>query len=108
MSAEDLKNMYGIDAKILAGFSVHMPLMNVKANEIGVFQVKDKKDVDSVKAGIKKRAEAIQKEFETYLQDQYKIAQDYRVVVKGDYVLFAISEQADDLEKAFSAALAAK
>lgn len=105
MTADDLKNAYELDASLLAEFSVHAPMMNVKTNEIGIFKVKNKKDIDKVKAGIEKRAAFVQEQFKTYLQDQYEIAKDYRVVTNGSYVLFVISEDADEIEKAFRDAL---
>ncbi|MFC4776043.1 DUF4358 domain-containing protein [Paenibacillus sp. GCM10023252] len=105
MNSDDLSAMYGLDAKLLADFSVHSPMMNVKANEIAIFKVKSTKDMDKVEAGIKKRAASVQQTFETYLQDQYEIAKDYRIVKNGSYILFVISESADDLEKAFAKAL---
>lgn len=105
MSADDVKNQYGIDTSTLADFSGRMPLMNVKTNEIAVFKVKKEKDIDAVKKGMVSRAEAVQKQFESYLQDQYENAKNYKIVVQGNYVLFVISESADDLVKAFKAAV---
>ncbi|QJD88213.1 DUF4358 domain-containing protein [Cohnella herbarum] len=104
IDADQLKELYGIDTKILAEFSAKMPMMNVKTNEIAIFKVKNAKDIAAVKKGIKKRAEAVQKSFEQYLPDQYENAKNYKVATKGNYVLFVISESADDLEKAFQAA----
>lgn len=105
MTADDVKNMYGIDASTLADYAGRMPLMNVKTNEIAVFKVKKEKDIDAVKKGMVSRAEAVQKQFESYLQDQYENAKNYKIVVEGNYVLFVISESADDLVKAFKAAV---
>ncbi len=42
--------------------------------------------------------------FEQYLPEPYKNAQNYKIAVEGDYVLFLISESADDLVKAFKEA----
>ncbi|WP_158602387.1 DUF4358 domain-containing protein [Cohnella endophytica] len=104
MGADQFKESYGIDTSLLSEYTVRMPLMNVKTNEIAIFKVKDAKKIDTVKKGIVKRAEAVQKQFETYLPDQYENAKNYKIVVKGNYVLFLISESASDLEKAFTAA----
>jgi len=104
MSADQVADSYGIDTKLLDDFTVKSPLMNVKTNEIAVFKVKKAKDVETVKKGIKTRAEAVQKSFEHYLPDQYENAKNYKIVVKDNYVLFLISESSEDLEKAFNAA----
>ncbi|QMV44962.1 DUF4358 domain-containing protein [Cohnella cholangitidis] len=103
MGEDQVEESYGIDMKLLADYTVRMPLMNVKTNEIAVFKVKNAKDIDAVKKGIEKRAEAVQKQFETYLQDQYELAKNYKIVTNGNYVLFLISESADELEKVFNA-----
>ncbi|MFC5404479.1 DUF4358 domain-containing protein [Cohnella soli] len=104
MSADQIKESYGIDTSTLASFSVRAPLINIKTNEIAVFEVKNAKSIDAIKKGIVKRAEDVQKMFEHYLPDQYENAKNYKIVVKGNYVLFIISESAADLEKAFTTA----
>lgn len=108
MGADQVKEAYGIDTKLLADFTVMAPLMNVKTNEIAIFKVKNVKDIAMVKKGIKKCAADIQKSFEDYLQDQYENAKNYKIVTNGDYVLFLISESAEDLEKAFQASFGKK
>ena len=101
LSAEELKNLYNLDAAKLEDFSVRVPMMGVKTNEIAIFKVKDAKDVAEVEAAIKTRAESIMKTFEQYLQDQYENAKNHKIVVKGNYVLFVISDQADELIKVY-------
>ena len=108
MSAEQLEEAYGIDPDILENFAVRAPFVNIKSNELALFKVKKAKDAAAVKKGIEKRAGDIQKSFESYLPDQYENSKNYRVVTQGNYVLFIISESADDLEKAFKGALAQK
>ena len=103
LNADDVRSLYGIDPEILAEFTVKAPLMNVKTNEIAVFKVKKTEDVAAVKKGMEKRAADVRQTFENYLQDQYENAKNYKIVAQGDYVLFLISESADDLEKAFKA-----
>jgi len=108
MSAEQMEEAYGIDPDILENFAVRAPFVNIKSNELALFKVKKTKDAAAVKKGIEKRAGDIQKSFESYLPDQYENSKNYRVVTQGNYVLFIISESADDLEKAFKGALAQK
>lgn len=102
MDSDSLKDMYSIDSSLLEDYSVRYPMMNVKATEIAVFKVKNKKDIDTIKDGIKTRATTIQKNFEHYLPDQYENALNYTVTTNGNYVLFIISDKADDLKKAFN------
>ncbi|MEG0440316.1 MAG: DUF4358 domain-containing protein [Solibacillus sp.] len=97
LTAEDLKNLYNLDAAKLEDFSVRIPMMNVKSNEIAIFKVKDPNDVAEIVAAIKVRAENAMKPFEQYLPDQYENAKNHKIITKGNYVLFVISDQADEL-----------
>ncbi|MEO4051875.1 DUF4358 domain-containing protein [Solibacillus sp. CAU 1738] len=97
LTEKDLLNLYGLDATKLEDFSVRIPMMNVKTNEIAIFKVKDAKDVAEVEAAVKQRAENVAKQFEHYLPDQYENAKNHKIVTKGNYVLFVISDQADKL-----------
>ncbi|OBZ13804.1 DUF4358 domain-containing protein [Bacillus sp. FJAT-26390] len=95
MTGDMVKQMYYIDPALLEEYTIMSPMMNVKTNEVAVFKVKDAKDVAAVEDGIKKRAADVQKQFETYLQDQYENAKNYKLVSKGNYVFFVISDQPD-------------
>ncbi|WP_431028890.1 DUF4358 domain-containing protein [Lysinibacillus sp. LZ02] len=97
LSAEQLKEFYNIDAAKLEDFSVRMPMMNVKTNEIAIFKVKEAKDVAEIEAAAKQRAENVMKQFEQYLPDQYENAKNYKIVTKDNYVLMVISESAEEL-----------
>ena len=101
LTAEELKNLYNLDPAKLTDFSVRVPMMNVKTNEIAIFKVKDTKDVAEVEAAAKQRAENVMKQFEKYLPDQYENAKNHKIVVKGNYVLLVISDQADELYKVY-------
>lgn len=101
LSAEEMKDIYNIDPAKLEDFSVRIPMMNVKTNEISIFKVKDAKDVAEIEAAVKARAENVMKQFEQYLPDQYENAKNHKVIVKGNYVLLVISESADELVKVY-------
>jgi Holliday junction resolvase-like predicted endonuclease len=101
LSTEELKDLYNIDAAKLADYSVRIPMMNVKSNEIAIFKVKDAKDISDIEAAVKQRAENVQKLFEQYLPDQYENAKNYKLITKGNYVLLVISDSADELIKVY-------
>lgn len=101
LEAEQINEFYGIDTEKLEEYTVRIPMMNVHTNEIAIFKVKDEVDVAEVEDMAKERAKAVQKQFETYLQDQYENAKNYQLVTKGNYVLFVISEDADKLTDVF-------
>ncbi len=101
LSAEELKDLYNIDSAKLEDYSVRVPMMNIKTNEIAIFKVKEEKDVADIQAALKKRAENVQKQFEQYLPDQYENAKNYKLITKGNYVLLVISDSADELIKVY-------
>jgi len=101
LSAEELKELYNIDSAKLEDYSVRVPMMNIKTNEIAIFKVKEAKDVADIQAALKKRAENFQKQFEQYLPDQYENAKNYKLITKGNYVLLVISDSADELIKVY-------
>lgn len=101
LDEEGVKQQYHIDLGLLEEYSVRIPMMNVKSNELSILKVKDAKDVPAVEEAIKKRAADVQKSFEQYLPDQYENAKNYKIVTKGNYVLFVISDQADAFVKSF-------
>ncbi|WP_169089955.1 DUF4358 domain-containing protein [Paenibacillus sp. PL91] len=101
MTGDMVKQMYDIDPALLEEYTIMSPMMNIKTNEVAIFKVKDAKDAAAVEEGVEKRAADVQKTFETYLQDQYENAKNYKLVTKGNYVFFVISEQADKLVTEF-------
>ena len=68
--------LYHLAPSLLEDYSIRMPMMNVKSNEIAILKVKDAKDISTVETAVKERATDIQKQFEQYLPDQYKNAQN--------------------------------
>lgn len=99
--AEQVMDVYNIDPATLEDFAIRIPMMNIKTNEIAIFKVKNAEDVSKVEAAVKQRAEMVQKQFEQYLPDQYEQAKNYKLVTKGNYVLFVISDSADKLVTAY-------
>ena len=97
LTEDQLKDTYNIDPAKLEAYAIRIPMMNVKANEIAILKVKDEADIPEVEDALKNRAENVQKQFETYLPDQYENAKNYKLVTKGKYVLLVISESADEL-----------
>lgn len=95
-----LSDLYGIDATDLDNFVAKIPMMNVHATEFFIAKVKSGK-MDTVKAGIAKRQADLEEQWSSYLPEQLELVQNYKLAESGDYVLFAIYEDADDIVKAF-------
>lgn len=101
LTSDQVQDMYYVDPALLDDFSIRIPMMNVKSNEIALLKAKSTDHITAIKEGLDKRALDAQRQFEQYLPDQYENAKNYRIVTEGSYVLFIISESADALEQAF-------
>ena len=99
-----LSDLYGIDAGDLDSYVAKVPMINVKATEFFIAKVKDGK-MDTVKEGIAKRQADLDEQWSMYLPDQLELVQNYKLVDSGDYVMFAVTEYADDIVKAFEDAV---
>lgn len=102
LKSDEVKELYNLDPGKLDEYSIRIPMMNVKTNEIAILKVKDAKDVPDVESAAKQRAENVKKQFEHYLPDQYENAKNYKLVTKGNYVLLVISDKADELVKVYN------
>lgn len=99
LDADLLMNLYGIDEGLLESYCVKMPMMSFQITEIGVFKVKDANTIDSIVAGINKRAGAVGTMLYPSLQETF----DSRVVTtKGNYILFAMDENASTIAANFN------
>ena len=88
----------------LDSYVAKVPMINVKATEFFIAKVKDGK-MDTVKEGIAKRQADLDEQWSMYLPDQLELVQNYKLVDSGDYVMFAVTEYADDIVKAFEDAV---
>lgn len=95
-----LSDLYGIDAGDLDSFVAKIPMMNVHATEFFIAKVKSGK-MDAVKDGIAKRQADLTEQWSSYLPEQLELVQNYKLAESGDYVMFAIYEDADSVVKAF-------
>lgn len=94
-----LQDLYGIDPSILESYCVKMPMLSFSISEVGVFKVKDIKDVATVVAGINKRAESVGQMLYPSLVETFE---GRKVITRGHYILFAMDEAADTIAGNFN------
>ncbi len=102
MESDLVESLYHLNPELLEEYAIRYPLINIKTNEVAVLKVKDSKDIATVEEAVRQRAEDVQKTFENYLPDQYENAMNYKLVTKGQYIMFAICEDSDKLETTFN------
>lgn len=99
---ESLNEMYSIDSSKLDSYIIKVPIMNIRADEIAIVKVKEKKDVSYIVNKIKERANVVKNTFNKYLEDQYELAENNIIITKGKYILFSISENNEQIEEIFN------
>jgi hypothetical protein len=100
---DQVKDVYGIDmeAQLVDGI-FYQPKMMIQAGEFSVVHLKSEKEYADIEAAFEKRAEAVQKAFETYLPDQYEQALNYQIIRNGNFVLFSISPDQEKTAEIFN------
>lgn len=107
MPEDMIAENYGVDLSKCSEYSVNMAMMNVHTAQLSLFKLRDAADAPAFEAGCRRYAASVAKTFEHYLPDQYELAQNPVVQTLGNYVFFAIGEDAAALRDAFAAAVAA-
>ena len=100
LDAETLQQMYGIEPEWVTDYVCQFPMMNVHATEIFVAHVAEG-HMEEVKAALAARQEALENTWELYLPDQYELVRNSVTEIRGDYVLYAVTEHADSLREIF-------
>jgi len=103
--AHKLKKLYDLGSEQVEDFLLYTASSNVRADEIVVLKVIDESLIDSVKASIAQRIDAQAVKFKDYRPDEYALLEKHVLKVKSHYVLFVVSADAEQIEKAFDSAL---
>ena len=101
VDADTLSALYGISTDDLVSYVCKMPSISVQATEFFIAEVKDGK-MDAVKAAVEKRQADLVQQWSQYLPEQLELVENYQLVTSGNYILFAISEYADEAVSAFN------
>ena len=99
---ERLEKLYDIDIEFLQEFVLYVPKTNIEVNELFVLRAKDKDDIDDTKEKIENRIEEQSDNFRDYLPEEYYLIEKHVLKIKGNYILFAISEEAETIEDIFN------
>ncbi|SFL94806.1 Lysophospholipase L1 [Salibacterium qingdaonense] len=102
---EQLQNLYDIRAEEVESFILNLASTNVQADEVAVIKAKDAENVADMKEKIANRVQDKAKSFQDYLPAEYALIENYVLKTKGNFVFLAISEEVDQIERAFDEAL---
>lgn len=102
---EKLQKLYQIEVEKVENFILYTASSNVKADELAVIKVKDASDTENVKEKIQQRIEAQTIKFKDYRPEEYFLIEKHVLKTKGQFVLFAVSKEVDQIESVFDEAL---
>lgn len=100
-----LQKLYSVESETVEDFVLYTASSNVKADEIFVLKVKETEQVAGVKEKILKRIEEQTVKFKDYRPDEFFLIENHVLAIKGRFILFAVSKDADSIEQAFNDAL---
>jgi hypothetical protein len=105
LSDVELTDYLGINAENLESFLVMLPMMNVHATEIMVYQAKEGM-LETVTEEVNVYLENYEQMWSTYLPDQYELVQNRVQKTVGNTLIVIIAEDTAAIEAKIDAALA--
>ena len=104
-TTQDLKRYYGLNAQDYDGVALYIPNDVMSVNELLIIKLKDESQAEQVEAAAKERLKTQKTSFEGYGAKQTKLLESAVLDTKGEYVLLAVSENADEMAGAFQKSL---
>ena len=101
-----VKRFYGLDPADYEGCVLYYPNTNMMAEEVLIVKLKDLSQQQTVSDAIEARLQTQKNTFEGYGVEQFDLLTNHAVVeLRGNYVLFVVSDHAEAARKAFRGAL---
>ena len=101
-----VKRFYGLDPADYEGCILYYPNTNMMAEEVLIVKLKDISQQQTVSDAIEARLQTQKNTFEGYGVEQYDLLTNHAVVeLRGNYVLFVVSDHAEAARKAFRGVL---
>lgn len=99
--SKSLKRFYKLNANDYDGVILYKPKSTMDVNEVLIVKVKDKSQIESLEDSIDSRINYQLQSFSGYGPQQCALVNDYELKTKGNFVFFAISENANQIKEAF-------
>lgn len=96
-----LKKLYGLNAADYEGTALYAPVSNMDAEELLIVKLKDSAQAETVQAAIEKRLQKQKNSFEGYGIEQFALLENSVLDVRGNYILYAVHEDADRIKQIF-------
>lgn len=104
--AQLIKRLYGVNPADYEGCALFAPVSNMDAEELLLVKLSDLSQRDALTAAVEQRLQTQKNAFDGYGAAQFALLNDHAAVeVRGNYILFVVSENEAAARAAFTAAL---
>lgn len=100
-TTQDLKRYYGLNAEDYDGVALYIPDDVMSVRELLVVKLKDESQAGQVEEAAKERLDTQKASFEGYGAEQTSLLNAAVLETRGNYVLFTVSEDADQIFAVF-------
>lgn len=100
-----LKRDFGLTAADYAGVAYYSAGSNISASEVLLIRVKQDDQIKDILDAVERRNESRKADFEDYLPEQAALLEHAVQSVRGAYVFYAVSPEADAYLNAFGSSL---
>ena len=97
-----IRRFYGLDPTAFDACILYYPTTNMMAEELLIVKLKDVSQQETVRAAMEARIQTQKNTFEGYGVEQFQLLSSNAVIeVRGNYILFVVSETSAQALKAF-------
>lgn len=101
LNEEQVFTEYGIEKKYVAYYSVIVAADSVSKDEVAVFEAMDEGEANTIRDRLQEHYDAVLKECDEYLPDEYEVVKKCSVVKDGIFVRLFISADADKMNEIY-------
>lgn len=99
--SKSLKRFYKLNANDYDGVILYTPESTMDVSEVLIVKVKDKSQIEPLEDSIDSRINYQLQSFSGYGPEQCALVNNYELKSKGNFVFFAVSENAEQIKEAF-------
>lgn len=96
---------FGLNAADYSGVAYYSAESAISSSEVLLIRIKKDEQIREITDAIENRIDSRRNDFEDYLPEQVKLLDNARQSVRGAYVFYAVSPDADAYLKAFNSSL---
>lgn len=101
LNEEQVFTEYGIEKKYFAYYSAIVAADSISKDEVVIFEAMDEGEANTIRDRLQEHYDAVLRECEEYLPDEYEVVKKCSVVKDGIFVRLFISADADKMNEIY-------